>query len=129
MIEAMKKIFAFGIGMLVSFMSYGQETTTVYTQDGDAAFQEAQFIKSVYSEEGILLSRGTFQDNQRHGEWMAFDGQGRELARGHYKNGLKHGDWVINSRDGQRTFHITYNNNKVVKHAVIESGTVIASGN
>ena len=126
----MKKIVALGIGMLVSLMSYGQEATSVvYTQEGDAAFQEAQYTKSVYSAEGILLARGTFQDNQRHGEWLAFDGEGRELARGHYKNGLKHGDWVINSRDGQRTYLITYKNNKVVKHSIVESGSVIAAGN
>lgn len=46
------------------------------------------------SRNGVLLQRGDFDDDVKHGRWERWDAQGHPLDTGEYDHGRKAGDWT-----------------------------------
>ena len=73
-----------------------------------------------YDENGKLLERGYYGDNQkREGVWKAYDEKGRLRSKSVYKNGVAVGTWICKScckkKNGKRRLQITkYRNGKEV---------------
>ncbi|KVV34745.1 hypothetical protein WK81_29840 [Burkholderia ubonensis] len=67
--------------------------------DGNRWIRHGQFV--AYSEDGTIVSEGTYQHGVEHGPWKDFHSNGRLAALGHYDCGIEVEPWRYWSADGQ----------------------------
>ena len=82
-------------------------------QDQKPAFEkEGDVIKGTYfHENGQISQQGFYKDKKLHGEWKAFDKDGKKIALGQYENGVKTGKWFF--WNGDQLSEVNYDNNSV----------------
>lgn len=74
--------------MLFSINALSQEKET-YVRDCDN-----NIIYTKTSKTGLLLEKGTYNENGKHiGVWKQYDQNGNLIVIGRFKNGIKHGVW------------------------------------
>lgn len=79
-------IFAFVIAVNCS-------TKTVLEKQGT-------LIKATYYfENGTVQQQGFYKDGKPHGEWIAYNNQGKKIALGQYNAGVKVGKWFFWNQD------------------------------
>lgn len=81
----------------------------VETQGGS----HGRLLDGAYAEFYInhqLKRKGTYKHGLKHGEWRAWDEQGKLLSVKHFRNGLLHGSLVQYDAEGKPTLKATYKN-------------------
>lgn len=58
--------------------------------------QQGDLIEAIfYHENGQIAQRGTYKNGQLHGEWIAYDIEGKTRTLGKYSKGVKTGKWFF----------------------------------
>ncbi|TRZ45921.1 toxin-antitoxin system YwqK family antitoxin [Robertkochia solimangrovi] len=77
--------------MMVSFIAFSQdkENSPVYTIENN-------MVKATYfHDNGAVAQTGFYLNGKPHGEWKAYDEQGKKVALGNYDEGQKVGKWFF----------------------------------
>ena len=80
----------------------------VMSEDGTRWIRSGLFVE--YSEEGVVLSEGTYVDGIEEGLWRDFHPNGKLASEGHYRAGLEEGLWRFWSPEGSEEPAVFYEN-------------------
>lgn len=69
-------------------------------------------LATFFHSDGSVAQKGTFLNDQRHGEWTSFDRMGNKIAEAEYTNDKKTGKWFF--WKGEELTEVDYSNNDVV---------------
>lgn len=102
------KTFMIGILMLTGSVVMAQEKDIKndFQKNGDII--EAVF----YHENGEIAQEGQFKDGKLHGEWIAYDKNGKKTAIGKYAMGDKVGKWFF--WNDEVLSEVDYNQSRIV---------------
>ncbi|MFG6935608.1 hypothetical protein V4E86_13960 [Burkholderia pseudomallei] len=73
--------------------------TRYLAPDGERWIRHGQFI--AYSEDGTVVSEGTYEHGVEHGPWKDFHSNGQLAALGHYDRGAEVEPWQYWNAEGQ----------------------------
>jgi len=76
--------------------------------------KEGDLIKGTfYYEDGTIRQQGTYKNGELHGEWMAYDAEGKKQSMANYAEGKKTGKWFFWSSD--KLTEVDYYNNQIAE--------------
>lgn len=76
-----------------------------FEKDGD-------MVKATYyHENGKVAQTGFYLDSKPHGEWIAFNAEGKKIAIGEYNKGQKVGKWFF--WDNEKLSEVDYSDSRV----------------
>lgn len=79
-----------------------------------------------YHENGAVAQTGTFLNNERHGEWISYDVDGKKTAEAKYANDHKTGKWFF--WKGDVLTEVDYSNNDIVAvNTWVNKSTVVSN--
>ena len=108
----MKNIFF--LFTLLSFFFY-THNSIAQKQNKIIEYNEVKDLIEItyYYDNGSIQQIGSFNtDGLPHGEWTAYNMNGKKLCVGNYKNGLKEGTWYFTLSD--KTQAVDYINSKII---------------
>lgn len=74
--------------------------------------KEGDLIKGTFFyEDGTIRQQGTYKNGKLHGEWVAYDTEGKKQSLANYTEGKKTGKWFFWSSD--KLTEIDYDNNQI----------------
>ena len=99
---------------LLFFLCY---TQSVVAQNENKLIEYNEFTDLIdvtyFYEDGSVQQIGSFNTNGLpHGEWTAYNMNGKKLCVGNYKNGFKNGTWYFIFSD--KTQAVDYINSKII---------------
>ncbi|GLB53450.1 hypothetical protein NBRC110019_24910 [Neptunitalea chrysea] len=84
----MKKL-VFTLAMVFTLAGFAQQEKPQLEQQGDV-------VKATYTnDKGAITQTGYFRDGKPHGEWVAYNDNGKEVARATYDEGKKVSTWFF----------------------------------
>lgn len=84
---------------------FAQEANVEYVKKGD-------LIKGIYYyDNGIIQQEGTYKNGKLHGQWIAYDRDGKKNALAYYHKGKKTGKWFFWKAD--KLIEVDYENNAI----------------
>ncbi len=74
--------------------------------------KEGDLIKGTfYYEDGTVRQQGTYKNGELHGEWIAYDAEGKKQSMANYTEGEKTGKWFFWTSD--KLTEVDYDNNQI----------------
>lgn len=88
-------------------------SATIFAQDNKPTFEkQGDLVKGTfYHDNGVVQQEGFYKGKKLHGEWFAYNAEGKKTAQGQYDNGVKTGKWFFWNSD--KLSEVDYSNNKV----------------
>ena len=84
---------------------FAQESNTEFTKKGD-------LVKGIfYYDNGVIQQEGTFKNGKLHGQWIAYDKDGKKNAVAYYNKGQKTGKWFFWKDD--KLIEVDYEQNAI----------------
>lgn len=93
--------------LLFSGFLFAQEPNVkpILEKDGD-------LVKATYfHDNGEIAQTGSYKDGKLHGEWKAYDVEGKKVASGKYEEGKKVGKWFFWNQEGLS--EVNFENSKI----------------
>jgi antitoxin component YwqK of YwqJK toxin-antitoxin module len=92
--------------LLFATIGYAQKVEPKYEKQDD-------LVKvSYFFDSGELKEVGYFKENKLHGQWVAFNEEGKKVTIANYENGKKVGTWYVVTNDSVK--ELVYDANKLV---------------
>lgn len=89
---------------------------TAMAQDVKPQFEkqnDGSITATYFYEDGTVAQVGTFnKDQERHGEWISYNMDGKKTAKATYQNNKKAGKWFFWTND--QLTEVDYNENAIV---------------
>lgn len=101
----MKNLIIIAAFLFVGMVS-AQDVKPTFEKQGD------DVIKGTYfHDNGQISQQGFYKNKKLHGEWKAYDTNGKKIAMGQYTNGMKTGKWFF--WNGDKLSEVNYNSNTI----------------
>jgi len=92
--------------MFFSIAMMAQDKKTIIEKEGD-------LLKATYfHQNGEISQIGFYKNGKVHGQWKAYDLNGKKIAIANYNQGKKTGKWLFWNEDGLK--EVDYTDNKIV---------------
>ncbi|WP_445159330.1 toxin-antitoxin system YwqK family antitoxin [Mesohalobacter salilacus] len=99
-------------------MLFAQESNVEYFKKGD-------LVKGIfYYDNGVIQQEGTYKNGKLHGQWIAYDRDGKKNAVAYYHKGQKTGKWFFWQKD--KLVEVDYNYNDIANVKTYKSENVYA---
>lgn len=106
------------IACLFGGMLFAQESNVDYFKKGD-------LVKGIfYYDNGVIQQEGTYKNGKLHGQWIAYDRDGKKNAVAFYHKGQKTGKWFFWQKD--KLVEVDYNDNDIASVKTYKNENVYA---
>ncbi|MFD1314940.1 hypothetical protein [Namhaeicola litoreus] len=99
-------VLVLALCLLFIGIGYAQKVEPKYEKQDD-------LVKvSYFFDNGDLKEVGYFKENKLHGQWIAFNEEGKKVTVANYEEGKKVGTWYVVTNDSVK--ELVYDANKLV---------------
>lgn len=100
-------------------MLFAQDSNTEYFKKGD-------MVKGIfYYDNGVIQQEGTYKNGKLHGQWIAYDKDGKKNAVAYYQKGQKTGKWFF--WQDKKLIEVDYNKNQIASVKTYKNENIYVS--
>lgn len=78
-----------------------------------------------YYDNGVIQQEGTYKNGKLHGQWIAYDKDGKKNAVAYYQKGQKTGKWFF--WQDKKLIEVDYNKNQIASVKTYKNENIYVS--
>jgi antitoxin component YwqK of YwqJK toxin-antitoxin module len=90
-------------GVYNTYFETGEKESIITVTNG-----KIQGTATYYYTNGTVMETGSFENNEKNGQWLRWDELGNKIAEAFYVTGKKDGTWLIWDSKGVKRFEMFY---------------------